>query len=32
MGVPMARADCPLTSAPVRFYADREAAGGSPSG
>ena len=25
--VPMARAGCPLTSAPVRFYADREAAG-----
>ena len=32
MGVPMARADCPLTSAPVRFYADREAAGGLPLG
>jgi hypothetical protein len=29
--VPMARADCPLTSASVRFYADREAAGGAPS-
>ena len=28
--VPMARADCPLTSASVRFYADREAAGELP--
>ena len=32
MGVPMARADCPLASAPVRFYADREAAGELLSG